>query len=69
MLANMDAGSIITVAQSGAKWGYQLLMPNLLFISFMFVAQQPVSRLRLGTGQRAAELVSRRLGCGPPLSP
>ena len=69
MLANTDAGSIITVAQSSAKWGYQLLMPNLLLIPFMYVAQQLASRLRLGTGRGAAELVSRRLGCGPPLSP
>ena len=25
MLADTDAGSIITAAQSGAQWGYQLL--------------------------------------------
>lgn len=67
MLADTDAGSIITVAQSGAKWGYQLLVPNLLFIPFMFVAQELASRLGLGTGQGAAELVSRRLGRGPAI--
>lgn len=26
MLADTDAGSIITAAQSGAEWGYQLLL-------------------------------------------
>ncbi len=65
MLANTDAGSIITVAQSGAKWGYQLLVPNLLFIPFMFIAQELAARLGLGTGQGAAELVLHRLGRGP----
>lgn len=65
MLADTDAGSVITVAQSGAKWGYQLLLPNLLFIPIMFIAQELASRLGLGTGQGAAELVLRRLGRGP----
>ena len=30
MLADTDAGSIITAAQSGAEWGYQLLLNALL---------------------------------------
>jgi Mn2+/Fe2+ NRAMP family transporter len=67
MLADTDAGSIITVAQSGAKWGYQLLVPNLLFIPFMFIAQELASRLGLGTGRGAAELVMHRLGRGPAI--
>src|SRR5271157_5030394 len=62
MLADTDAGSIITVAQSGAQWGYRLLLPNLLLIPFMFMAQEVALRLGLGTGQGAAELVLRRFG-------
>ncbi|HUC17440.1 MAG TPA: divalent metal cation transporter [Acetobacteraceae bacterium] len=62
MLADTDAGSIITVAQSGAIWGYRLLLPNLLLIPFMFLAQELALRLGLGTGQGLAELVRRHLG-------
>jgi Mn2+/Fe2+ NRAMP family transporter len=67
ILANTDAGSIITIAQSGAKWGYQLLLPNLLFVPFMFMAQELAARLGLGTGRGAADLVLRRLGRGPAI--
>jgi Mn2+/Fe2+ NRAMP family transporter len=67
MLADTDAGSIITLAQSGAKWGYALLVPNLLFIPFMFIAQELASRLGLGTGRGAGELVMRRWGRGPAI--
>jgi Mn2+/Fe2+ NRAMP family transporter len=62
MLADTDAGSIITVAQSGAQWGYRLLLPNLLLIPFMFVAQEIGLRLALGAGRGAGELVLQRFG-------
>jgi Mn2+/Fe2+ NRAMP family transporter len=62
MLADTDAGSIITVAQSGAQWGYRLLLPNLMLIPFMFMAQEVALRLGLGARQGAAELVLRRFG-------
>ena len=32
MLADTDAGSIITAAQSGAQWGYRLLLLQLVLI-------------------------------------
>jgi Mn2+/Fe2+ NRAMP family transporter len=62
MLADTDAGSVITVAQSGAEWGYALLLPNLLFIPFMFVAQESAMRLALGSGCGIAELVAQHFG-------
>jgi Mn2+/Fe2+ NRAMP family transporter len=62
MLADTDAGSVITVAQSGARWGYRLLLPNLLLIPFMFMAQELALRLGLGARQGAAELVLRHFG-------
>ena len=62
MLADTDAGSIITVAQSGAQWGYRLLLPNLLLIPFMFIAQELALRLGLGARQGTAELVLQRFG-------
>lgn len=62
MLADTDAGSVITVAQSGAQWGYRLLLPNLLLIPLMFMAQEVALRLGLGTRQGIAEQVLRRFG-------
>jgi Mn2+/Fe2+ NRAMP family transporter len=64
MLADTDAGSVITVAQSGARWGYRLLLPNLLLIPLMFMAQELALRLGLGTRRGAVALVSQRFGRG-----
>jgi Mn2+/Fe2+ NRAMP family transporter len=68
MLADTDAGSVITVAQSGAQWGYRLLLSNLMFIPFMFFAQELALRIGLGTRQGAIELARRRFGRGPALA-
>ena len=67
MLADTDAGSITTVAQSGAQWGYHLLLPNLLLIPFMFVAQELALRLGLGTRRGLAALVLQRFGRIPAI--
>ena len=67
MLADTDAGSVITVAQSGAQWGYRLLLSNLLFIPFMFFAQELALRIGLGARQGAVELARRRFGRTPAL--
>ena len=39
MLADTDAGSIITAAQSGAEWGYQLLLLQLILVPILYVVQ------------------------------
>jgi Mn2+/Fe2+ NRAMP family transporter len=61
-LANTDAGSIITAAQSGAQWGYRLLLLQLLIIPILFVVQELTVRLGLSTGNGYAELIRRRFG-------
>lgn len=60
--ANTDAGSIITAAQSGARWGYRLLLLQLLIIPILFVVQELTVRLGLSTGIGYAELIRRRFG-------
>jgi Mn2+/Fe2+ NRAMP family transporter len=65
MFADTDAGSVITVAQSGAQWGYRLLLPNLVFVPFMFIAQEVAMRLGLGARKGALELVRERWGARP----
>lgn len=62
MLADTEAGSVITAAQSGALWGYRLLLLQFLIIPLLFVVQELSIRLGLGTGKGYGELVRRRFG-------
>jgi len=64
MLADTDAGSIITAAQSGAQWGYRLLALQLLLIPVLYVVQELTVRLGLVTGQGHGELIRDRFGKG-----
>jgi Mn2+/Fe2+ NRAMP family transporter len=62
MLADTEAGSVITAAQSGAQWGYRLLLLQFALIPALFMAQELASRLGLATRQGLAELALHRLG-------
>src|SRR5271165_997545 len=57
MLANTEVGSVITAAQSGAKWGYRLLLLQFLIIPLLYMVQELAARLALGTGKGYAELI------------
>lgn len=62
MLADTDAGSLITAAQSGAQWGYSLLGIQLVLIPIVFVAQELTVRLGIVTGRGHGELIRERFG-------
>ncbi len=62
MLADTDAGSVITAAQSGAQWGYRLLLLQFLIIPLMYLVQELTVRLALVTGKGYSELVLERFG-------
>jgi Mn2+/Fe2+ NRAMP family transporter len=64
MLADIEAGSVVTLAQSGAQWGYRLLFMQILLVPLMFMAQELTVRLGLCTGKGYAELVRERYGQG-----
>lgn len=64
MLADTDAGSIITAAQSGAQWGYRLLALQLVLIPVLYVVQELTLRLGLVTGRGHGELIRERFGKG-----
>src|SRR5579864_5037319 len=64
MLADTDAGSIITAAQSGAKWGYRLLALQLALIPVLYIVQELTLRLGLVTGRGHGELIAERFGRG-----
>lgn len=62
MLADTDAGSIITAAQSGAQWGYRLLLLQLILVPILFVVQELTVRLGLVTGRGHGELIRDTFG-------
>src|SRR5208337_4588988 len=62
MLADTDAGSIITAAQSGAQWGYNLLLLQLILVPVLFVVQELTVRLGIVTGKGHGELIRDHFG-------
>jgi len=62
MLADTDAGSVITAAQSGARWGFKLLALQILLVPILFVVQELTVRLGLTTGRGHGELIRERFG-------
>ena len=64
MLADTDAGSVITAAQSGVQWGYKLLMLQLILIPILFIVQELTVRLGIVSGKGHGELIQQHFGLG-----
>jgi Mn2+/Fe2+ NRAMP family transporter len=64
MLADTDAGSVVTAAQSGARFGYRLLPLEILLIPVLYLVMELTVRLGLATGKGHAELIKARFGRG-----
>lgn len=64
MLADTDAGSVITAAQSGAEWGYQLLIWQVILMPILYIAQELTVRLGLITQRGHGELIREQFGKG-----
>jgi Mn2+/Fe2+ NRAMP family transporter len=64
MLADTDAGNVVTAAQAGAEWGYRLLPLVLLLIPMLAMVQELTVRLGLATGLGHGELIRARFGPG-----
>jgi len=64
MLADTDAGSLITAAQSGAQWGYRMVLPQLVLVPILFVVQEMTVRLGIVTGKGHGALIRERFGRG-----
>jgi Mn2+/Fe2+ NRAMP family transporter len=64
MLADTDAGNVVTAAQSGAQWGYRLLSLVLLLIPMLYMVQELTVRLGIYTGRGHGELIRIRFGVG-----
>lgn len=64
MLADTDAGSIITAAQSGAQWGYHLLLLQLVLVPILVIVQELTVRLGTVSGKSLGELIHQHYGHG-----
>ena len=64
MLADTDAGSVVTAAQSGAQWGYRLLAFQFVLIPILYLVQELTVRLGIVTGEGHAALIKRHFGRG-----
>lgn len=64
MFADTDAGSIITAAQSGAQWGYRLLLLQVVLIPVLFLVQELTVRLGVVTGKGHGDLIKQHFGSG-----
>jgi Mn2+/Fe2+ NRAMP family transporter len=62
MLADTDAGSVITAAQSGAEWGYRLLLLQLVLVPILYMVQELTVRLGIVSGKGHAELIRDHFG-------
>jgi Mn2+/Fe2+ NRAMP family transporter len=62
MLADTDAGSVVTAAQSGAKYRYVLVLPQLLLIPVLYLVQEMAVRLGLTTQRGHGALISQVFG-------
>src|SRR5208283_2635222 len=63
-LADTDAGSVITAAQSGAQWGYSLLLLQIVLIPILYIVQELTVRLGAVTGKGHAALIKQHFGLG-----
>jgi len=64
MLADTDAGCLITAAQSGAQWGYSMILPQIVLIPILFMAQEITVRLGIVTGKGHGVLIREHFGLG-----
>jgi Mn2+/Fe2+ NRAMP family transporter len=62
MLADTDVGSVITAGQSGAQWGYRLLLLQVLLIPILYMAQELTVRLGIFTGRGHGALIRETFG-------
>lgn len=64
MLADTDAGCLITAAQSGTQWGYTMLLPQFLLIPILYMVQEMTVRVGIVTRKGHGELIRENFGTG-----
>jgi Mn2+/Fe2+ NRAMP family transporter len=64
MLADTDAGNVVTAAAAGAQSGYRLLPLLLLLVPVLYLVQELTVRLGIFTGRGHGELIREHFGPG-----
>lgn len=64
MLADTDAGSLITAAQSGAQWGYHMVLPQIVLMPILYFIQEITVRLGIVTSEGHGALIRTYFGRG-----
>ena len=64
MLADTDAGSLITAAQSGSEWGYRMVLPQVVLIPILYVVQEMTVRLGILKNKGQGALIRDHFGRG-----
>ena len=62
MLADTDAGSIVTAGQSGATWGFRLLFLQVLLVPVLYLVMELTVRIGIATGKGHAQLIREQFG-------
>ncbi|HVI50646.1 MAG TPA: divalent metal cation transporter [Candidatus Sulfotelmatobacter sp.] len=62
MLADCDAGNVVSAAQAGAQWGYRLLPLLLLLIPVLYMVQELTVRLGIFTQAGHGALIRKHMG-------
>jgi Mn2+/Fe2+ NRAMP family transporter len=62
MLAGTDVGSLVTAGQSGARFGYAMVLPQLALVPVLYLVQEATARLGVATGRGQGALVRERFG-------
>ncbi|PWI43251.1 hypothetical protein CK485_13880 [Streptomyces sp. ICBB 8177] len=62
MLADTDAGCLITAAQSGDQFGYSMVLPQLILMPILFAVQEITVRLGIVTGKGHGTLIREQFG-------
>jgi Mn2+/Fe2+ NRAMP family transporter len=62
MLADTDVGSLITAAQSGAQFGYRMILPQVILVPILYFVQEITIRLGIVTGKGHGALIRQRFG-------
>ena len=62
MLADCDAGNVVTAAQAGAQWGLPIVVVLLGLIPLLYMVQELTVRLGIFTGRGHGELIRSNFG-------
>ncbi|UQS85122.1 divalent metal cation transporter [Apilactobacillus apisilvae] len=62
MLADTDAGCLLTAAQSGAQYGYAMILPQVILMPILYMAQEMTVRLGIVTKKGHGELIREYFG-------